>query len=108
MHGEEVVLRHKWFMSTESKHIITYAHKHRQIKYNAQINVNSTVVVGATHMRRNVTRILFNARQIVSATMLHYVQGVQVSRAKTRLGAVGGRRSIYSILTYRTLFCFWS
>ena len=23
-------------------------------------------------------------------------------------GAVGGRRSIYSMLTYRTLFCFWS
>ena len=23
-------------------------------------------------------------------------------------GAVGGRRSIYSMITYRTLFCFWS
>ena len=34
------------------------------------------------------------------------IYGVQVSRAKTRMGAVGGRRSIYSMLTYRTLFCF--
>ena len=36
-----------------------------------------------------------------------FQEGVQVSRAKTRLGAVGGRRSIiYSMLTNRTLFCF--
>ena len=32
--------------------------------------------------------------------------GLQVSRTKTRLGAVGGRRSINSMLTCRVLF--WS
>ena len=30
--------------------------------------------------------------------------GVQVSRAKTRLGTIGGRKSIFSMLTYRTSF----
>ena len=34
------------------------------------------------------------------------ILGVKVSRAKTRLGAVGGRKSIFPMLTYRTLFCF--
>ena len=32
---------------------------------------------------------------------------VQVSRAETRLGTIGGRKSILSMLTYRTSFCFW-
>ena len=34
---------------------------------------------------------------------LHALQGVQVSRAKTRLGA---ESPLFSMLTYRTSFCF--